>query len=475
MAWVIGAWFALGAGLVCLGVGLFWDRPGFRGRPQRRCRRCGYDLVGAGEVPVTCAECGREHVSERSLRRVRRHKRAVMAGMLLLVAAPVLGLVPRGLAGALLAPLPSWALVELMPLFPEEPWSIKNHPARTLTGRMLDPNRPMTHAQLAGMIEAVADGSVFAEAGSRRWGRTTGRWIGGQAFRFGSRDAGWHYPDKTPADARLEGAFDRLMRVLPEWAPATRPRWAAGQRVTIESGSEHPRWPVLGNLNERAVLRLRGRDPIVHDGFIGRFDIAPLGEAGDMIEGEIELSYFRVEVWGRGERDEPVRAQRFPIRWRVVGDMGEAVELVDDPLVDDLIVEELVPELIGQQFLHSVVNKPVWASRAMEGLGMGVRLTLFDDEAPIVEYQVRWVARNGKVRGVRKRQTSHVRYDEVDERIQDAAAADALRVRVVGDPAIGMQIIGAQRVWAGEVEVLYSDVVREPEHAEYGQDPDQGG
>lgn len=66
MDWIaITCWVVLGAsGLLALWA-LFWDRP----RGRLRCRKCAYDMSGGGLV---CPECGREHKTERSLKRTRR-------------------------------------------------------------------------------------------------------------------------------------------------------------------------------------------------------------------------------------------------------------------------------------------------------------------------------------------------------------------------------------------------------------------
>ncbi|MFG0312716.1 MAG: hypothetical protein ACF8LL_00815, partial [Phycisphaerales bacterium] len=125
MIWMIAGVVVLILSLVMIGAGLFWDRPGFRGRPERRCRRCGYDLGGAGGVPVTCTECGRVHTTEKSLRRVRRHKRVVAVGVLLLLGLPAFVFAPMGVY---YQRMPSWLLAELVPVHGTDTMKMDSNP-----------------------------------------------------------------------------------------------------------------------------------------------------------------------------------------------------------------------------------------------------------------------------------------------------------------------------------------------------------
>lgn len=77
MDWIaITCWAVLGvSGLVTLWA-IIWDRP----RGRLRCRKCAYDMSGGG---LRCPECGREHKSERSLRKARRKWKTAIIGLLL--------------------------------------------------------------------------------------------------------------------------------------------------------------------------------------------------------------------------------------------------------------------------------------------------------------------------------------------------------------------------------------------------------
>ncbi len=87
MIWTILYWFLL---VLAVAVGLrawFWDRAGFRGRPEQRCKKCWYDLTAApGDVAkeaIRCPECGKEHKTKRSMRKTRRSRRWILAALVL--------------------------------------------------------------------------------------------------------------------------------------------------------------------------------------------------------------------------------------------------------------------------------------------------------------------------------------------------------------------------------------------------------
>lgn len=475
MIWTIAAWISLLLGLALIAHGLFWDRPGFRGRPARRCRRCDYDLTDAGEVPVKCTECGRVHRAEKSLRRVRRHKRVVAVGLVVLVGAGVLSQVPRGLRGELFRGMPAWALVQLQPLFPERENAYKNHPSRELSNRLNDTTNPKRHAEVVAIIHALADGSVFAEAGSEQWARTSGRWFGARAFWFGYPSQEWHYPDLMPADEALRGALDRLMRVLPEWNPVTRDKWPEGYRVTIESGYGRPLWPIKGDLNERAVLRIEGHDDIVVDGFISNFDIGPIGEAGERIEADLELSYFRMKLRDRDESTQPVWTQRFPIQWEVVKDVENAVEIVADDTLLDAVKHELVLASREGNFYEAVMQNAAFDLQRFDDLGIGLRIALFDADEPITEWRLRWSVTGRELLQMTTSGVNYVPFQQLKDRIDQAMLSKTLRVSVVSDPQLAMENLDADRIWSGSFEMMYHEAVGTGEAMQEETQPETTG
>lgn len=49
---------------------------------------------------------------------------------------------------------------------------------------------------------------------------------------------------------------------------------------------------------------------------------------------------------------------------------------------------------------------------------------------------------------------------EHNDRFRDVHHIGKLRVKVVGSPELALDLIEAERAWAGEVEMLYSNAIR---------------
>lgn len=117
-------WSGYAVALVALvGVvwALAWDRP----RGRKRCRRCWYDLSGAGggasDVPIDCPECGRAHSKPRHLTRTRRRWLwAVVLGLVMVVGGYGLWVVPRVQDEGGVGTVPSTVMVLAAPVVPLE-------------------------------------------------------------------------------------------------------------------------------------------------------------------------------------------------------------------------------------------------------------------------------------------------------------------------------------------------------------------
>ena len=128
MIWTILYWFFLVLAVV---VGLrawFWDRAGFRGRPGQRCKKCWYDLTGApGDVAkeaIRCPECGKEHKTNRSMRKTRRSRRLVMVAILLWAGSYAAGVWPRvsmyNFSNGVYGAVPTPVLILALPILPDD-------------------------------------------------------------------------------------------------------------------------------------------------------------------------------------------------------------------------------------------------------------------------------------------------------------------------------------------------------------------
>ena len=113
--WELIHWVLLSIAVLLLLRGLLWDRAGFRGRAERRCRKCWSDLTGVDEDvsagPVECAKCGKAHRTKRSMRRTRRGKRWIAAAVVVFLIGYGFRVTPEVRERGVWASVPSWVLI----------------------------------------------------------------------------------------------------------------------------------------------------------------------------------------------------------------------------------------------------------------------------------------------------------------------------------------------------------------------------
>lgn len=468
LGWVFGV-----GGVVLALWAVAWDRS----RGRRRCGKCWYDLSESGETPVTCPECGREHRSVRSMSRTRRRWRLAVAGVVLSVAGVVVGLTPAYRAGRLMTMVPSWALAEMVPLFPSVQtvrMPANNHPGYELINRLIASEgqtgwvggtrrarRPMPHGEIAGLVRRMAEGNWYAPAGSRRWAETTGAWFQGQTFRFRKQgpQGALSYPDGTPPDAALTEAFAKLDGVMPWWYPRTRAAWPSGMPVTIEDGAASPRWlSYYDGPYPDAAWSVRGSD-VSGTGLT----IPPVGKPGDEVIVDLTLRWFRSHPRSRARAEEtaPLREQDFVVRWRVAGRAEDVVELVDNEPIRRAMVDVFARETAWD--FDQFIDGPVWMGEAMDGVGFGVHNEVFDGDERLGSWYFWWLAKDGDWLFRSQGNALFEDFDGFKERVRAAMDAGTLRVRITGVPEEGMSILEAQKIWVGRVEVGLSGAMEATE------------
>ncbi len=369
--------------------------------------------------------------------------------------------------GRLVQMMPTWVLVEAMPLFPP-PFEVgrvnRNDPAMELVHRLAaraeggsaaGPGpRAMSNAEIAAMVRRMAEGNWYAPAGSPRWAETTGRWLGAQWFRFQGPD-GPRYQDGSPADAALLEAVALLDAVMPEWQPRTRPAWPAGVPVRINSGLARPVWrPVREDINEDAAWSVRGAGKRGNErGFLSHFELPPLGSPGDEVVLDLRLGLHTVEYWKRSEDEAPVREQDFVLRWRVVERVEDVAEMVDSAEIRAAIASALIANVGGMVVPEEI--EPFWLGKTFDGVGFGVKMEVFDDKGFLASGYCWWLARGGVFV---ERQQGDLRLSEGWEaRLMAGIETGALRVRATGEAAEGLRLLDADRVWVGQVEMTLSE------------------
>ena len=124
MIWSIFYWVLLVLAILVGLRALFWDRAGFRGRAELRCRKCWYDLtaspVGLRVDPIQCPECGKKHASRRAMRKTRRSKRWIMVALVLWMGAYGASVTPRVQKSGWGEAVPRVVLVASLPFLAEE-------------------------------------------------------------------------------------------------------------------------------------------------------------------------------------------------------------------------------------------------------------------------------------------------------------------------------------------------------------------
>lgn len=472
MIWHAAAITLLIAGIILFLWSWFWDRPNFRGRPKHRCPKCWYDLTESTNPPITCPECGRVCKTERSTTHTRRHKRIALLAFLLVLASPIAALTPAYHNGTLLSKVPTGVLVQLLPITPEwrkhllGPNRNQNHPGFELSRRLSGNGKPMTHEDYIELINTIAEGNLFAKPGSPRWAKTTGDWFGGQSFRFKDSPTGQvHYPDGTPADQALLDAFERLSNVLPQWDPKTRAVWPEGEVITLWSGYEHPSW-FSSQLYESATLIIRGHQPeperVEIKDFLSHFQLKARGKSGDHIECDITLNYHRVPPdwgWNPEEPLPPIKTEQFSISWDIVSTMKDAVRSVDSQEIHEALIvhtAQAIPQSLDDFEFHEDFLEPQF-----DQIGFGVIIQVYDADEFLGQSEHRWMANKGEWIG---RITSMIgtpweKYTEYPQRAADAQSRGSLRLKIIGDPILAMEIREAQTVWKGEIDITYQEAM----------------
>lgn len=369
--------------------------------------------------------------------------------------------------------MPSWLLAELVTVHGTDATKLDSNPGGVLIERLIATMHPkhaglslkhaMTNEEAVAVVRRIAEGNIYAPAGSPRWIETSGAWIGGQAFRFRAPGGGWQYPDGTPGDDALNEAFEKLSQILPPWNPSTRAVWPVGSRVTIYSGFKRPRWPVERNLNERAILRIEGHDEIVVDGFISYFGIDPIGEPGDRIEAELELSLFRANKWNRGPEAEAGKTEHFTISWTVASGIDKVLDTTDSAQIRSAMIALVVPGIA--RTLDDPGFLDDWLGPEFDRIAFAIEAEIFDGDESLGRSQHWWMAIDGRwvTRTTSALGTSMDQHNAFGARSIEARDKGTLRVVIRGVPELALKIPETETAWDGEIDMLYSDAVKAAE------------
>ncbi len=166
MIWTIAYWVLLVLGVAGGLRAMLWDRAGFRGRAELRCRKCWYDLTASpGEphnVAIQCPECGKKHASRRAMRKTRRSKLWVVVALVLWMGAYGAGVWPRvsahNYSNGVLGAVPTPMLILTLPLLSDEPGTIIDRGGTPYRKRPMDDR--IAH-QIKGRLYKADDTSLL--------------------------------------------------------------------------------------------------------------------------------------------------------------------------------------------------------------------------------------------------------------------------------------------------------------------------
>ncbi len=393
--------------------------------------------------------------------RTRRRWWRAAAGVLVVLAGLALVLTPAVRARGPMGVLPTWVLVEMVPLWEPSPRGTiqpRTSPGDQLINRLLtarvgpggvreDTGVLLSPRQQRHLLRRIARGNALAPAGSERWAETYGAWFRGQRFRFG-RGEDRHYAGGAEADEALIALLDEIELVRPPWQVRTREVWPRGVPVHIETISMYAGWTSLRTM-EHVRWVAHGADRTEGTADFGRSFALPAID-GDRVRLELELSEYASAPWERVEGEEPLRTGEFELAWRVVDSIEQVITPVRSAELDALVAGGLV------------FNEEVWDIDARgaesilhEGVVFGVLFTYYDGNQPLGAMEGRWRAEGlipGKSGGSWGNWVSYADGDgNLLDTLDAVRAGGRLRVKAEGKPELALEFFDADRCWVGEV------------------------
>ena len=365
-------------------------------------------------------------------------------------------------------------LIELLPFFPTlqddgNLYITGNNPGVELITRIAMGEDRTTHRftneHAVQFINRVAEGSIFAAPGSRKWYKTYAYWLRTQQFRFGDSAQGWHYPDMTPADEHLIDAIAKLNAVLPMWYPETRDRWPVGKDILIRSDFGTPPWNIQLQHHQEVHWKVRGTDHSGSNLHGGYFAIPNVYQAGEELTIELHFKMYRSIAYNitHETKGDPIDEHHAVLKTKVVASIDDVIRGIDSHAIDALLIEELIPDLPYEELSTIIFQGTAFKARGLNDIGFGLRITLYNGDDPIVEYTPKWMLRRGKLNTMSLRESEFVPMDEVDIRVQDAIKKNTLRITIVSDHSRLLDIPDVDRAWTGSIDILYSDAIKDIE------------
>lgn len=220
------------------------------------------------------------------------------------------------------------------------------------------------------------------------------------------------------------------------------------------------------NLSERAIVRIEGHEDIVVEGFINSFQIEPIGEAGDQVEAALELSLFNSPTRNRGADEQPIKTERFILRWSVAQGIEQVLDTRDSAAIRQAMTALVVPSIA--RVLDDPGFLDDWLSPEFDRIAFAIEAEIYDGDESLGKSQHWWMAKDGEwvTRTTSAQGTTMDQYNAFGARSIEARDKGTLRVVIRGMPEQALRITEAETAWDGEVDVLYSDAVKSQEQWE---------
>lgn len=447
---ILGAGWLAAAGATALVLRfLFGDRR----RAARRCPKCWYDLTQTGGLQ--CPECGHTASSEQQLRRSRRRARHVLFALLLGVASIPLLIYPRAQTRGWYWPIPTGLLATIAPHC--APDSLVSIELETRIGIRvgLAGRPPPTNSDILSILRRAVRGIPGYRPPSKAWQETYGKLL---------TDSGWHLEQNNQALMLEAAPLLAEFREMPFlFEPRTRDRWPIGMPVTVTPLVKT--WWDYARCSTSISLRWSARTSNDEDfgpssplEYPNRIDNPPTGD----VELTLEAEVFRHDDRTKSPRTSMGRVSS-TIRYRTVGTLAEAIELVNSPTLDTHLLQALQTgfDAPSARELSSANGFPTldWVSmwnlnhpRESAGVVFGGRLDVLHNQRVVGSRSMRWWVNTGG-------HPTHSSWigevtpaDEAQAYFRAHQSEPGWTIRFTSDPAIGLLEIEADKLWQGQVE-----------------------
>ncbi len=447
--------FSAIAGAMAIGALFLLVRALFRDRARGRyrCPRCWYDLTpkdGAPALPITCSECGRVAKKIRRLRKTRRRWRWALVALALMAASGAVALYPRVQRNGFWSLVPTWFLVDTMPVFGYPTvWT------RELSARCGDSSasisrtRILSASDLLCVLKRAVNGSILAEPGSKRWWATYGAFARAEGrYLLIERSPAFIAPDQL---READDLIEELRNVPAHCTLRARKVWPVDTDLYVQQEIEY--WQDVG-----VSMSVDVRDKHSHR----RWDSAGVGylivparnlESTGTLGFRVSIDLYHPLIRS-GSREKHIE-RLVEVPYTIRGNAEDLMSPVVDPALNALVAS-----------IQYFENPAIWNldvgttyTPATNGIAFGVLMEhVCDGETRAVE-RVWWsggpptsVQAGNRVR---REWVSYSRFGATGGRGLEIHRwpGEHWTVRIRSDPETALRVLDADKYWEGDVTI----------------------